>query len=81
MSLEGGWKSIDSLNRMLEEIAAFDANDELVVELLSDSMATALKKVGKGKDAGEINRGGGKKDPREKPQGRGDENFSFIEME
>lgn len=72
LSLEGGWKSIDSLNRMLEEIAAFDANDELVVELLSDSMATALKKVGKGKDAGEINRGGGKKDPREKPQGRGD---------
>jgi hypothetical protein len=38
-SVEGGWKSIDSLDRMLEEIGAADANNELVVELRHDAMA------------------------------------------
>lgn len=36
LALEGGWKSIDSLSRMLTEVGAMDANNELVLELLCD---------------------------------------------
>ena len=48
LALEGGWKSIDGLNRMLDEIAAMDANNELVVELTGDTMAEVLRKSGDG---------------------------------
>jgi hypothetical protein len=36
LALEGGWKSIDSLERMLTELNAMDANNELIIELLHD---------------------------------------------
>lgn len=34
--VEGGWKSIDSLKRMLDEFKAADANNELILELNAD---------------------------------------------
>ena len=37
LALEGGWKSIDGLSRMLTEVGAMDANNELILELLCDS--------------------------------------------
>jgi hypothetical protein len=36
LAVEGGWKSIDSFDRMLSEIDAADANNELIIELLHD---------------------------------------------
>jgi hypothetical protein len=36
LAVEGGWKSIDSFERLLAEMDAVDANNELVVELLYD---------------------------------------------
>ncbi|MDR1621918.1 MAG: hypothetical protein LBS00_06050 [Synergistaceae bacterium] len=36
LAVEGGWKSIDGFDRMLTEINAADANNELIVELLHD---------------------------------------------
>ncbi len=36
LALEGGWKSIDSLDRLLTEVGAMDANNELILELLCD---------------------------------------------
>ena len=36
LAVNGGWKSIDSFDRMLTELDAADANNELVVELLYD---------------------------------------------
>ena len=47
LAIEGGWKAIDSLDRMLEEIGALDANNELFVELTSDAIAEAIKKAAK----------------------------------
>jgi hypothetical protein len=47
LALEGGWKSIDGLGRLLTEIGAADANNELIVELLHDRMSAALSKDGK----------------------------------
>ena len=44
LALDGGWKSIDSLDRLLTEIAALDANNELFIELHTDSIAEALRK-------------------------------------
>ena len=38
LAIEGGWKSIDSFDRMLTEIGAADANNELIVELLHDQV-------------------------------------------
>ncbi len=45
LAVEGGWKSIDNLDRMMRELGAMDANNELYVELLSDTIADALKKA------------------------------------
>ncbi|MCR4819038.1 MAG: hypothetical protein K5841_08800 [Fretibacterium sp.] len=45
LAIDGGWKAIDSLDRMLEEIGAMDANNELFVELTSDAIAEAIKKA------------------------------------
>jgi hypothetical protein len=36
IAVDGGWKSIDSFERLLTEVDAVDANNELVVELLYD---------------------------------------------
>jgi hypothetical protein len=36
LALDGGWKSIDSFERLLTEMDAVDANNELIVELLYD---------------------------------------------
>ncbi|MBQ9526427.1 MAG: hypothetical protein IJR68_02355 [Fretibacterium sp.] len=54
LAVDGGWKAIDSLERMLQEIAAIDANNELFVELTSDAIAEAIKKATNkdGKDGG-----------------------------
>lgn len=45
VSVEGGWKSIDSLERMLEEFKARDANNDLVLELNIDRSGEALKRI------------------------------------
>ena len=45
VSVEEGWKSIDSLERMLTEFKARDANNELVLELNIDRSAETLKKI------------------------------------
>ncbi|MBR0203914.1 MAG: hypothetical protein IJQ56_06070 [Synergistaceae bacterium] len=44
-SIEEGWKSINNLSRMLTEIKALDANNELIIELNTDKLADALKEV------------------------------------
>jgi hypothetical protein len=36
LAVDGGWKSIDSFERLLAEMDAVDANNELIVELLYD---------------------------------------------
>lgn len=46
LALEGGWKSIDSLDRMLTEVGAMDANNELVLELLCDPDVIKAAKEG-----------------------------------
>ena len=43
--IQGGWKSIDSLQRMFTEIRAADANNELILELNADKLDDALKKA------------------------------------
>jgi hypothetical protein len=53
LAIEGGWKSIDSLNLMLREIGALDANNELYIELMSDTIADAIKKASEKHDRGE----------------------------
>ena len=53
LALEGGWKSIDSLSRMLTEVGAMDANNELILELLCDPdvlKTTKEKEEGRGDD-------------------------------
>lgn len=61
LAIDGGWKAIDSLDRMLQELGAMDANNELFIELTSDAITEAIKKVTNkdGKDDG--------KDPHEGP--------------
>ena len=49
VSVEEGWKSINSLERMLTEFKARDANNELILELNIDRSAEALKKILAGK--------------------------------
>ena len=44
-SVDEGWKSINSLSRMLTEIKALDANNELIIELNTDKLTNALKEV------------------------------------
>lgn len=45
VSVEEGWKSINSLERMLAEFKARDANNELVLELNIDRSAESLKRI------------------------------------
>jgi hypothetical protein len=47
LAVEGGWKSIDSFDRMLTEIDAADANNELIIELLHDQTDEKTDKNGK----------------------------------
>ena len=44
-SVDEGWKSINSLSRMLTEIKALDSNNELIIELNADKLANALKEA------------------------------------
>lgn len=43
--IEGGWKSVTSLERMLTEFKAADSNNQLIVELNTDKAASTLEKV------------------------------------
>lgn len=43
--IQGGWKSIDSMQRMFTEFRAADANNELILELNADKLDDALKKA------------------------------------
>ena len=45
ISVDEGWKSINSLNRMLTEIKALDAGNELIIELNVDKLTNALNEV------------------------------------
>lgn len=45
ISVDEGWKSIDSLQRMLTEFKAADANNELILELNADRLNDALRKA------------------------------------
>lgn len=44
-AIEEGWKSINSLRRMLTEINALDANNQLIAELNNDDFNEALRKA------------------------------------
>ncbi len=44
-AIEEGLKSINSLSRMLSELKAIDANNELIIELNNDNLTEALKKA------------------------------------
>ncbi|MBQ3447829.1 MAG: hypothetical protein IJG37_09335, partial [Synergistaceae bacterium] len=43
--IDGGWKSITSLERMLTEFRAADANTQLVLELNADRTGDFVRKV------------------------------------
>ncbi|MBQ4430571.1 MAG: hypothetical protein II877_03630, partial [Synergistaceae bacterium] len=43
--IQGGWKSIDSMQRMFTEFRAADANNELILELNADRLNQELKKA------------------------------------
>ena len=45
ISVDEGWKSINSLQRMLAEFRAVDANNELILELNADRLNDELKKA------------------------------------
>ena len=45
ISVDEGWKSINSLSRMLTEFKAADANNELILELYADRMGELLETV------------------------------------
>lgn len=45
IALDEGWKSIDSLQRLLSEFKAADANNELFLELNTDRLTDALNKA------------------------------------
>jgi hypothetical protein len=47
LAVDGGWKSIDSFERMLTEIGAADANNELIIELLHDQTGEKTDKDSK----------------------------------
>jgi hypothetical protein len=47
LAVDGGWKSIDGFDRMLKELSAADANNELIVELLHDQMKNRTSQEGK----------------------------------
>ena len=49
VSIEEGLMSINSLERMLTELKAIDANNELIIELNNDNLSEALKKAMKKK--------------------------------
>ena len=42
ISVEEGWKSINSIQRMLTEFKAVDANNELIIEMNADRLTNAL---------------------------------------
>lgn len=48
-AIEEGLKTINSLERMLAEMKALDANNELIIELNNDNLTEALKKAMKRK--------------------------------
>ncbi len=54
VAIEGGWKSIDSFKRVLTEISAVDANNELIVELLCDPASLKSDKDDDKKDPAEL---------------------------
>ena len=45
IAIDEGLKAVDSLERMFEEFEAADANNDLIVELNSDTLSEALKKA------------------------------------
>ena len=47
-AIEEGWKSIDSAERMLAEVKALDANNELILELNIDRLGPELDRVLRG---------------------------------
>ena len=49
LAVDGGWKSIDSFERLLREMAAVDANNELIVELLYDQTGDKSRRGRDGK--------------------------------
>ena len=50
-AVEEGYKSIDSLERMLTEFRAADANNELILEINTDRLTDILEQALKGKNA------------------------------
>ncbi len=50
LAVEQGLKSIDGLDRMLNEIKALDANNELIIELNADNINNALKNAKSGNE-------------------------------
>lgn len=47
IALDGGWKAIDGFDRLLTELDAADANNELIVELFHDQVDNKGRKDGK----------------------------------
>ena len=50
LAVESGYKSINSLARMLDELKAIDSNNELFIELNTDKLGESLKNVLSGKN-------------------------------
>lgn len=61
LAVDGGWKAIDSLDRFLEELGAMDANNELILELQSDTIGDILAQKSKRAKKSQTSKGAQKK--------------------
>ena len=48
--IEGGWKSVDSLERMLTEFRAADSNNQLILELNADRTGNLIREIQRAKN-------------------------------
>ena len=61
--VEGGWKSITSLERMLSEFKAADANNQLILELNADRTGDLMRKIKNARKKGAKSKGKEDREP------------------
>ena len=61
--VEGGWKSIASLERMLSEFKAADANNQLILELNADRTGDLVRKIKNARKKGAKSKGKEDREP------------------
>ena len=61
--IDGGWRTITSLERMLEEFKAADSNNQLIIELNSDRTGDFLNKITNARKKGAKNKSNKTREP------------------